>query len=73
MEIVIEVVIISFSLGSGILIVIPLFIFDESKLQLETPKNDTFLSSLFRSYSNSLWITFNGLWGECSASPISSK
>ena len=63
----------SFSLGSGIVTVIPLFILEASNIQFDTPKNEIFLSSSFKSYSNSLCITFKGLWGECSAKPISSK
>ena len=51
----------------------PLFIFEASKLQFDIPTKAIFLSSSFKSYSNSACITFKGLLGECSARPISSK
>ena len=63
----------SSSSGSRIDIDNPLFILAASKIQFEIPTNATLFSPLFCSYSNSEWITLRGLFGECSASPISSK
>ena len=37
------------------------------------PTKAIFLLPSFKSYSNSEWMTFNGLFFECSARPISSK
>ena len=64
---------ISSSSGSGIDKNIPRFIFEASKVQFDMPTKATFFSPSLRSYSNSEWITLRGLFGECSARPISSK
>ena len=67
------VFLVSSSSGSGIDKNIPRFILDASKAQFDIPTKAIFLSPSFKSYSNSECITFRGLLGECSASPISSK
>ena len=68
-----EVFIVSSSSGSGIDINIPLFILAASSSQFEIPTKAILLSPSFKSYSNSEWIIFRGLYGEYSARPISSK
>ena len=70
---VLDVFLTSFSSGSGIDKYKPRFIFDASKDQLDIPTKAIFLSASFKSYSNSECITLSGLFGECSAKPISSK
>ena len=62
----------SSSSGSGNERNIPLFILLASSFQFDIPTNATLLIAL-SSYSNLEWITFNGLCGDISAKPISSK
>ena len=71
--IVIAVSVRSCSSGSGIDRNIPLFILLASNFQLDIPTKATLSSSFCSSYSNSACITFNGLCGDISARPISSK
>jgi hypothetical protein len=55
----------------GLESVIPLFILEASKLQLDIPIKEILSSSL--SGSSLACKTFKGLFSECSQSPISSK